>query len=114
MDLKATRQELVERRTRARRSMRESDEEWQDEVRRLLRDMLAGVQRIADVLERMADLKSGSQNLWMDGVKMRIRKGRKLDLEWTEWKRNGEVCPQKPNDNHPISSDFGIRIRMSS
>jgi len=50
----------------------------------------------------------------MDGVKMRIRKGRKLDLEWTEWKRNGEVCPQKPNDNHPISSDFGIRIRMSS
>jgi len=49
--------------------------------------MLAGMQRIADVLERMADLKSGSQNLWMDGVKMRIRKGRKLDLEWTEWKR---------------------------
>jgi len=56
--LKATRragQELVERRAQARRSMRESDE---DEVRRFYRDMLAGIRRMADMLERMADFKS--------------------------------------------------------
>ena len=35
--------------------MRESDE---DEVRRFYRDMLAGIRRIADMLERMADFKS--------------------------------------------------------
>ena len=50
---------MVERRARARRSKKVSDEEWQDEVRRFYRDILAGMRRIADVLERMANLKSG-------------------------------------------------------